>query len=219
MLSSPGTRSSLPGTALSSAGRRSPVPGPARGARWLASRSGARTHYEVLGLKRDCTLDEVKAAYRAMAKQTHPDVSAAGQHGGHQEFLQVSEAVKVLSSPMLRAAYDLDLARRAHQPTGTRHAAPASTSTTSDTTASETPHTSSDYVPPTYSSSRATEADTVHFRNIINLRGPRSQQERELFRNARAAPLHAFSGTLAKLLGVPVAFAAAISISWAVLGN
>jgi DnaJ-class molecular chaperone len=167
-------------------------------------------------VKRDCTLDEVKAAYRAMAKQTHPDVRFEGAPGGHQEFLRVSDAVKVLSSPMLRAAYDLELARLGRS-ASTAHGTAHATRASSEGKGGETPPTSSEYVPPMYTSSRTTEADTTHFRNIINARGPKSTHEREIMRNARAAPLHAFSAQIVKLIAVPVAFGATIAFSWTFL--
>mmetsp|Transcript_11793 Transcript_11793/g.21860 ORF Transcript_11793/g.21860 Transcript_11793/m.21860 type:complete len:168 (-) Transcript_11793:668-1171(-) len=63
------------------------------------------SHYEVLGLKQDCSTEEVKAAFRNLAKKTHPDV-AQGK-SDPEAFREAMEAAKVLSSPFLRSAYDL----------------------------------------------------------------------------------------------------------------
>jgi len=57
--------------------------------------------YKILGLKKTATDDEIKQAYRELAKQYHPDV------GGDQEkFKEINEAYTVLSDPLQRKAYD-----------------------------------------------------------------------------------------------------------------
>ncbi|WP_417233523.1 J domain-containing protein [Arthrobacter sp.] len=63
--------------------------------------SAARTHYEVLGVTRDATVAEVKAAYRRAARQTHPD-----QGGDAAQFRLVSLAYQTLVDPTARATYD-----------------------------------------------------------------------------------------------------------------
>lgn len=57
--------------------------------------------YDVLGVKPDATHDEIRAAYRQRAKQTHPDGG-----GSEAEFLKVSHAHRVLGDDNLRARYD-----------------------------------------------------------------------------------------------------------------
>lgn len=63
------------------------------------------TYYEVLGLARAATPEDIRAAYRRLALQTHPD-----KHPDDPEapgrFQRVSEAYQVLSDPSRRAAYD-----------------------------------------------------------------------------------------------------------------
>jgi len=81
-------------------------------ARGFASTSGAapkKDYYDVLGLNKDATLDEIKDAYRNLAKKFHPDVNAAGEsyQGDAEKFRDVVEAYQVLSTPESRTTYDL----------------------------------------------------------------------------------------------------------------
>ena len=61
-------------------------------------------YYEVLGLKRDATEAEIKAAYRKLAHKYHPDVSK--EPDAEKKFKQVAEAYQTLKDPQKRAAYD-----------------------------------------------------------------------------------------------------------------
>ena len=63
-----------------------------------------RDYYEVLGLARTAGADEIKSAYRRLAKQLHPDVNK--ETGTEDRFKEVSEAYAVLSDEQKRAAYD-----------------------------------------------------------------------------------------------------------------
>lgn len=60
--------------------------------------------YEVLGLGRDASAEELQRAYRKLARQYHPDVNK--DPGAEDRFKQVSEAYDVLSDPATRARYD-----------------------------------------------------------------------------------------------------------------
>ncbi|HSN17069.1 MAG TPA: DnaJ C-terminal domain-containing protein [Gammaproteobacteria bacterium] len=61
-------------------------------------------YYEVLGVKRDATEAQIKAAYRKLAHKYHPDVSK--EKGAEQKFKEVAEAYQTLKDPEKRAAYD-----------------------------------------------------------------------------------------------------------------
>lgn len=61
-------------------------------------------HYDVLGVSRDATLDEIKKAYRKKARQLHPDVNP-GEEAAEQ-FKLVTHAYDVLSDPGTRRDYD-----------------------------------------------------------------------------------------------------------------
>jgi curved DNA-binding protein len=70
-----------------------------------------KDYYEVLGVPRDATADQVKKAYRKLARKYHPDVSKAP--GAEAQMKDVNEAYAVLSDPQRRAAFDQLLARGA----------------------------------------------------------------------------------------------------------
>jgi curved DNA-binding protein len=63
-----------------------------------------RDYYEVMGLERNATQDEVKRAYRKLARKYHPDVSKEAD--AEERFKEVGEAYEVLKDPEKRAAYD-----------------------------------------------------------------------------------------------------------------
>lgn len=64
-----------------------------------------KDYYLVLGISADATLDEIKDAYRRLAKELHPD------HYGdnHSPFLAVQEAYSILSDPIKRQTHDLEV--------------------------------------------------------------------------------------------------------------
>lgn len=63
-----------------------------------------RDYYEVLGIERNANLDEIKSAYRRLAKQYHPDVSK--DKDAEEKFKELSEAYEVLIDPSKKATYD-----------------------------------------------------------------------------------------------------------------
>lgn len=63
-----------------------------------------RDYYDVLGVGRSASKDELKKAYRKMARQYHPDVNDAPE--ASERFKEISEAYEVLSDDQKRAAYD-----------------------------------------------------------------------------------------------------------------
>ncbi len=63
-----------------------------------------RDYYEILGVPRTASPDDLKAAFRKLARQFHPDVSDAAD--AEERFKEINEAYAILSDPDKRAAYD-----------------------------------------------------------------------------------------------------------------
>ncbi len=62
----------------------------------------AKDYYEVLGIKKDASADEIKKAFRKLAQQLHPDKPG----GDEKKFKEINEAYTVLSNPEKRKQYD-----------------------------------------------------------------------------------------------------------------
>ncbi|KAJ1261058.1 hypothetical protein BS78_10G279200 [Paspalum vaginatum] len=97
------------------------APGARRGGRCAASavalpRPAARTqtHYEVLGVGAGASTGEIRAAYRRLAREVHPDAAAGS---GDEGFIRLHAAYAALADPDERARYDRAVAfRRAAAP-------------------------------------------------------------------------------------------------------
>jgi molecular chaperone DnaJ len=63
-----------------------------------------RDYYDVLGISKGASDDEIKKAYRGLAKKYHPDVSK--EQDAEKKFKEVQEAYDTLSDPQKRAGYD-----------------------------------------------------------------------------------------------------------------
>ena len=72
-----------------------------------------RDYYEVLGVAKDCDEQELKRAFRELARKYHPDVNPEDPEAG-LKFREINEAYAALSDPEERARYD----RWGHRPTG-----------------------------------------------------------------------------------------------------
>lgn len=65
-----------------------------------------RDYYEVLGVSRDASKDEIKRAYRRLAKEYHPDLNKENPEEAEAKFKELSEAYEVLMDPEKRQLYD-----------------------------------------------------------------------------------------------------------------
>ena len=63
-----------------------------------------RDYYEVLGLSKNASEDDIKKAYRKLAKKYHPDINKAAD--AEEKFKEINEAYEVLSDPQKKATYD-----------------------------------------------------------------------------------------------------------------
>lgn len=67
------------------------------------------THYEILGIKSDCSDKEIRDAFVKKSKLNHPDLQKNEASKSSKEFIKVMEAYKVLSKSHSRANYDMHL--------------------------------------------------------------------------------------------------------------
>ncbi|KAE8668902.1 Chaperone protein dnaJ 11 [Hibiscus syriacus] len=73
--------------------------------------------YEVLGISVGASSEEIKAAYRQLARICHPDVAAIGRKDSSaDEFMKIHAAYSTLSDPEKRAVYDSKLTWRSQRP-------------------------------------------------------------------------------------------------------
>src|SRR5579864_2773431 len=64
-----------------------------------------KDYYEMLGVKKSASADDIRKAFRKLARKYHPDVNP-GDKGAEEKFKALSEANDVLSDPKKRKSYD-----------------------------------------------------------------------------------------------------------------
>src|ERR1700746_2806728 len=64
-----------------------------------------KDYYEILGVKKSASADDVRKAFRKLARKYHPDVNP-GDKSAEEKFKALSEANEVLSDPKKRKIYD-----------------------------------------------------------------------------------------------------------------
>ena len=79
----------------------------------LRGGGGANDFYQVLGVSKDATPNEIKRAYREKSLKTHPDRNKGAN--SHEQFIQVGQAYETLKDPGKRALYDQTWSQRARQ--------------------------------------------------------------------------------------------------------
>jgi len=65
-----------------------------------------KDYYEILGVSKDASTDDVKKAYKELVKKWHPDLHPDNKSEAEQKFKEIHEAYEVLSDPQKRAQYD-----------------------------------------------------------------------------------------------------------------
>ena len=65
-----------------------------------------KDYYEVLGVNKNATDEELKKAYRKLAKQYHPDANPDNKEEAEKKFKEINEAYETLSNPQKRKMYD-----------------------------------------------------------------------------------------------------------------
>nr|WP_276537076.1 molecular chaperone DnaJ [Anaerosalibacter massiliensis] len=72
----------------------------------VGERLSKQDYYEILNLSKDATDEDIKKAYRRLAKKYHPDLNQGNKEEAEQKFKEINEAYEVLSNPEKRSRYD-----------------------------------------------------------------------------------------------------------------
>lgn len=71
----------------------------------MPSATDFKDYYAILGVSKTATAEEIKRAYRKLARQHHPDLNP-GNQAAEEKFKEINEAQEVLSDPEKRSKYD-----------------------------------------------------------------------------------------------------------------
>ena len=66
----------------------------------------AKDYYQILGLAKNATADQIKKTYRKLAMQYHPDRNPGKEDWANEKFKEINEAFSVLGDPEKRRQYD-----------------------------------------------------------------------------------------------------------------
>ena len=75
----------------------------------MATKTKNKTHYDTLGVKQDATVEEIRKAYRTLAKKYHPD-KTGGDKQAEEKLKEINQAYDVLKNKEKRKNYDAELA-------------------------------------------------------------------------------------------------------------
>ncbi len=78
-----------------------------------------RNYYQILGVSRDVSAEEIKRSFRKLARQYHPDVNPNNK-AAEEKFKDINEAYDILSDPNKRLDYDAQLTGRTRRPGANR---------------------------------------------------------------------------------------------------
>lgn len=81
----------------------------------MSERAEPPDHYATLGLDRRCSAEQIRAAYRQLARRFHPDLNP-GSAEAHERSQELNAAYEVLGDPVRRAAYDRELQQQGAAP-------------------------------------------------------------------------------------------------------
>ena len=65
-----------------------------------------KDYYQILGVPKNATEKEIKAAYRKLARKWHPDANPNDKEAAEEKFKEIQEAYEVLGDPEKRKKYD-----------------------------------------------------------------------------------------------------------------
>lgn len=92
-------------------GRNEPLGG--RFADLINNNTPSESHYQFLGIAPDADIEEIKAAYRRLSKEYHPDTTSLPLKSASEKFIRLREVYNVLSKEESRRFYDWTLAQEA----------------------------------------------------------------------------------------------------------